>query len=65
MVRPSVLAVLLFAFVSGAFAQEADDAEQQAYLGVGVETLAAPTEGRRVSSVEDVRLLEALTSAEG
>ncbi len=33
--------------------------------GHGVETLAAPTEGRRVSSVEDVRLLEALTTAEG
>ncbi len=34
-----------------------------AAAGHGVETVAAPPEGRRVSSVEDVRVLEALTLA--
>lgn len=34
-----------------------------AAAGHRVETLTAPAEGRRVSSVEDVRLLDALTSA--
>ena len=36
-----------------------------AATGHGVETAAAPAEGRRVSSAEDVRLLDALTAAEG
>ena len=36
-----------------------------AAAGHPVETLTAPPEGRRVSSAEDVRLLGALTSAQG
>lgn len=36
-----------------------------AAAGQRVETLAAPPEGRRVSSAEDVRLLDALTTAAG